>query len=91
MAEENGEPKSPYGQYSEHDIVLVEAGNYFIQVGNDIFTVDGKMAFSRKRAEFFFDGIQKDLTLLKKNGTSLEQEDANACLLLLRIIPMKVH
>jgi hypothetical protein len=91
MAEENGEPKSPYGQYSEHDIMLVEAGNYYIQVGSDIFTLDGKMSFSRKRAEFIYDGIFKDLTLLKENGNSIEQEDAKTCLSMLRIFPMRVQ
>ena len=89
MSEEK--PKSPYGQYSEEEVVLVEYGNYFIQVGSDIFSFDGKMAFSRKRAEFFYDGILKDLTTMKEKGNPKEQEDAKTCLLLLRIIAMRVH
>jgi len=69
----------------------VEYGNYFIQVGSDIFSFDGKMAFSRQRAEYFYDGIFKDLTAMKEKGNPREQEDAKSCLLLLRIIPMRVH
>lgn len=85
------DPKSPYGQYTEEDVVMVEYGNYFIQVGDDIFSYDGKMAFSRQRAEFFFDGIFKDLTTMKEKGNPKEQEDAVACLQRLRIVPMRVH
>lgn len=92
MSDEKDPPaKSPYGNYSEHDVMLVESGHYFIQVGSDIFSFDGKMAFTRDRAEHFFDGIFKDLTLMKKNGNDVEQKDAKACLLWLRIFPMRVH
>lgn len=85
------DPKSPYGQYSIADVVLVEAGHYFIQVGSDIFSYEGKMAFSRSRAEHFYDNIFKDLTAMKENGNKEEQDDAKACLRLLRIFPMRIH
>lgn len=91
MSDEKKDPKSPYGQYSISDVVLVEAGHYFIQVGTDIFSYDGKMAFSRSRAEHFYDSIFKDLTTMKEKGNKEEQADAITCLRLLRIFPMRIH
>jgi len=91
MSDEKGEPKGPYGQYTEHEVMLVEAGHYFIQVGSDIFSFDGKMAFTRQRAEQFYDSIFKDLTTMKERGNPEEQQDAKTCLLLLRIFPMRIH
>lgn len=91
MSDEKKDPKSPYGQYTEHEVMLVEAGHYFIQVGSDIFSYDGKMAFSRSRAEHFYDSIFKDLTAMKENGNKQEQADAKTCLGLLRIFPMRIH
>lgn len=91
MSEEKKPSKGPYGQYSVDEVMQVEAGNYFIQVGSDIFSYDGKMAFSRDRAEMFFDSIFNDLTAMKENGTEIQKQDAITCLLLLRIFPMRIH
>ena len=92
MSEENEDPKNkPYGQYTEEDVLMVEYGHYYVQVGGDIFSRDGKMAFTRARAEHFYDGILKDLNDIKETGTRREKEDAKSCLLWLRIIPMRVH
>jgi hypothetical protein len=91
MADEKEDPKSPYGQYTTADVVEVEAGHYFIQVGGDIFSFDGKMAFTRDRVEKLYDSIHGDLMAMKENGTNKQKEDAESCLLLLRIHPMRVH
>lgn len=85
------EDKSPYGQYSVEEVILVEAGHYFIQVGGDIFSFDGKMAFSRERAEMFYDTIFNDLNSMKENGTEIQQADAKSCLFFLRIHRMRIH
>ena len=91
MSDQKKDPKSPYGQYSEEEVMQVEAGHYFIQVGADIFSHDGKMAFNRDRAESIYDNIFDDLTAMKENGTDKQKEDAESCLLFLRIHPMRVH
>lgn len=83
--------KSPYGQYSLEEVMMVEAGHYFIQVGGDVFSYDGKMAFSRDRAEMFYDNILKDLNSMKTNGDERSKSDAKSCLLHLRICPMRIH
>lgn len=91
MPDEKKVPKSPYGQYSLEDVMLIEAGHYFIQVGGDIFSYDGKMAFSRDRAEMFYDNIFKDLTTMKENGDEKSSDDARSCLFFLRIHPMRIQ
>lgn len=88
---EKNDIKSPYGQYTLDEVMEVEAGNYFIQVGVDIFSHDGRMVFSRERAEFFFDKIFRDLTNMKKNGSKEVLSDAEACLFFLKIVPMRLH
>lgn len=91
MPDDKKDPKSPWGQYSEEEVIQVEAGHYFIQIGVDIFENEGKMAFTRETAEKLYDGIFEDLMAMKENGTEKQKEDATGCLLFLRIHPMRVH
>lgn len=82
---------SPYRHYSVEDIAMTEFGTYVIQVGDDLFSYNGKMGFSAKRAEMFYDDIIAGLNDMKKNGNKIEKEDALKCLLLLRIFPLRIH
>lgn len=69
-----------------------EAGNYYIQIGDGMFESEtGKLAFSKDRAEAFFDQIIAGLIDMRKNGTPEEKEEAIACQLNLRIIPLRFH
>ena len=83
--------KSPFGKYTVDEVIQAEAGNYVIQVGDDLFTYNGKMAFSRQRAEMFYDDIIAGLNDMKKNGSKIEREDAVKCLLLLRMLPFRIQ
>jgi hypothetical protein len=83
--------KSPYGNHSVEDVFMAEVGNYYIQVGHEIFEYEGKMVFSRDRAEAFFDDIVDDLNDLKENGDELEKKNAHKNLLYLKIFPFRVH
>lgn len=84
-------PKSPYINYTEEQIVATEAGHYVIQVGGDFFSYNGKMAFSKDRAEQFFETVIAGLIDLRVNGTETEYADATACLLNTRIMPLRIH
>lgn len=88
---EKDSKKSPYRNYSIEDIAMTEFGTYVIQVGDDLFSYNGKMGFSRKRAEMFYDDIIVGLHDMKKNGNHIEQEDAIKCLLFLKIFPLRIH
>jgi hypothetical protein len=91
MSDEKEDDKNPFITYSLEEIMQIEAGHYFIQIGTDVFSEEGKMAFSRDRAEHLYDGILEDLTLLSENGNEIQQADAKACLLFLQIHSMRIH
>lgn len=88
---DKGSKKSPYRNYSVEDIAATEFNTYVIQVGDDLFSYNGKMGFSLKRAEMFYDDILGGLHEMKKSGNKIEKEDAIKCLLLLRIFPLRIH
>ena len=93
MPSDSGVPKkSAYKFYSEEDIAATEFGTYVIQVGDELFkSPNGKMAFSKDRAEMFYDDILGGLMVMKKEGSEAEQKDAEKCLLRLRIFPLRFH
>lgn len=90
MSEKKTE-KSPYRQYTVQEVIEAEAGNYVIQVGGDLFSYNGKMAFSKDRAEMYYENVLAGLNDMKKNGSDEEKEDARKTLLLLRIYPLRFH
>lgn len=83
--------KSPYLNYSEAEIAATEYGIYVIQVGGDFFSSNGKMGFTKERAEMFFDNVVNGLNDLVNNGTDQEVADATTCLCNLRIMPLRIH
>lgn len=85
------EVQSPYKNYSLDEIASAESGNYVIQVGDDFFSYNGKIGFSRQRAEMFYDDVMAGLNEMKETGSDLEKEDAVKCLLLLRMFPLRIH
>ena len=94
MADEKKDEKNekgPYGNYSIQDVIEAEAGHYVIQVGGDLFSYNGKMAFSRDRTNRFYVDILNGLNHMKEHGSELEKEDALRCLLFLRVYPLRIH
>lgn len=70
----------------------VEAGHYYIQIGDNLFESEsGKLAFQKDRAEHFFAVVWQGLRDMKENGTPEEQAEADHCLLNFRIIPLRFH
>lgn len=90
MAEKKTD-KSPYGQYTVKEVIEAEAGNYVIQVGGDLFSYNGKMAFTKDRADMYYENVLAGLNDMKKNGSDLEKEDAVKCLIHLKIYPLRIH
>lgn len=84
--------KSPYKNHTIQEVMEAEAGHYYIQIGDGMFESDtGKLAFSKERAENFYLQILEGLKDMKKNGSKQDQEEALACLLNFRIIPLRFH
>lgn len=84
--------KSPYKDHSIEEVMQAEAGNYYIQIGDSMFESEtGKMAFSKERAEHFFDVVMEGLRAMRDEGDEQEQQDALVCLLNFRIVPLRFH
>lgn len=84
--------KSPYRDYSIADVHAAETGNYYIQIGAEIFqSENGKMAFNKKRVEEMFDTLRSGLEDMKRSKNQQEVEDAYSCLCNLKIYPLRIH
>lgn len=89
MSESN---KSPYRQHSVEDVIKAETGNYYIQIGDGMFESEqGKLAFSKERAEAFYDQIREGLLDMQKKGSQEDKDEAMFCLMNFRIIPLRFH
>lgn len=91
MKKKKKDDKSPYKHYTVEEVMAAESGNYTIQVGGDLFSYNGKMAFSKDRADHFYKNILAGLNDLKEHGTEVEKEDAIKCILHLKIIPLRIN
>jgi hypothetical protein len=90
MAEKN--EKSPYKNHSIEEVVAVETGFYYIQIGEDMFESEsGKLAFNKDRAESIYTKVWEGIKHMKKEGTEQERKDAENILLHFRIIPLRFH
>lgn len=86
------EERSPYHPFTVEEVMAAEAGQYYIQIGVEIFSSEnGKMAFSKPRAEELFETVMAGLLDMKKNGNEEEQEEAIKALLHFRIYPLRIH
>lgn len=84
--------KSPYKDHTIEDVLAIEAGNYYIQIGDSLFESEtGKIAFSKDRAENFYFQVLEGLKDMKKNGSQEDRDEAERCLLNFRIIPLRFH
>lgn len=84
--------KSPYRDHTIKEVMQVESGAYYIQMGDSMFESEsGKIAFSKERAEHFFMAVWEGLNDMRLNGDEKAQEDALHCLLNFRIIPLRFH
>ena len=89
MSESN---KSPYKQHSIEDVAKAETGNYYIQIGDGMFESEqGKLAFSKERAEAFYEQIREGLVDMRSKGSQEDKDEAMFCLMNFRIIPLRFH
>lgn len=84
--------KSPYGDKSVEDVLKVESGHYYVQLGHEILESEtGKLAFTKERAERLAKEAIGALNHLKKHGTDKEKQEAVYCLENFRIFPLRIH
>lgn len=91
MSDDKKEKKEVFGQYTVEEVAVIEFGHYYLQVGADIFSYNDKLAFSRDRAEHFYDSVLRDLIVMEKSKDPVAKQDAKSCMLHLRICKMRLH
>lgn len=86
------EEKSPYVGHSVEEVQKTEIGNYYIQIGENVFESDsGKLVFNRDRANSLYMSIWQGLDDVRDNGDPEDKEEALHCLRNFRIIPLRFH
>lgn len=84
--------ENPYPSNTFEEIMQTESGRYYIQVGEGMFeSENGKLAFTKERAEYFYMMAWEGLKNMKEHGSPEEQEDAHKCLLNFRIVSLRFH
>jgi hypothetical protein len=82
---------NPFVNATLEEIEQIENDYYILQIGADVFEMDGKMAFKKERAEDFYHTAIAGLKEMLEHGDKLEKEDAYRCLLLTRVIPLRIQ
>lgn len=86
------EEKSPYRSYTVKEVMELENGTFFIQIGDGLFESEtGKVAFTKDRAEYYYSVINNGLRDMKENGTPEDQKEAHDSLMNFRILPWRFH
>lgn len=85
------EPKSPYKNFTEEQVAKVEADNWIIQVGHELFYEGKYCAFSRNKTEELFEIIWAGFEKVRLTGTDIEKEEAFKSACNFRIIPLRIQ
>lgn len=84
--------RNPYKSHSIEEVMQAETGSYYIQIGTGLFeSENGKLAFTKERADDFYMAAWEGLKDMKQNGSPQERREAEECLLNFRIIPLRFH
>lgn len=83
--------KKPFGDYTFEQILSAEEESYVIQVGCDLFDLDGKLVFDKPAAAMYYNQILKELVSAIEGGSRYEKKEALRALCTLRIHPLRIN
>jgi hypothetical protein len=84
--------KSPYKDHTIEEVIATEKDAYYIQIDNTMFeSPSGKLAFTKERADKFYEQVMHGLLQMRESGTEAEKKEAIECLTNLRIVPLRFH
>jgi hypothetical protein len=83
--------KDPFVNYTTEQVFASEALLYVIQVGADVFEVEGQWFFVKKAATVYYNKILRELMKDIYKGTTKEQKRAKKILGTLKIVPLRMH
>lgn len=85
------EPKNPFVNYTTEEVLASEAVTYIIQVGTELFNINGRWVFSKKSAAIYHNKILRELSMQLNSGNKRDRDRAQKALAGLKILPLRVH
>lgn len=82
---------NPYINMTLEEVADAESKFFYIQVGDEVVEYDGRLTFSKKRAENLFYELRNSLSHMIKEGDSEEQTTALDGLKNFHIHPLRIH
>lgn len=82
---------NPYLGFTLEQLFRIESNSFVVQVGDDFFSNDSGYAFTKTKAEYFYDEIYKSLTDLLHTGITKDKEEAMEVLKSFKILPLRLH
>jgi len=83
--------KSPFINYTVDEVMASEASTFVIQVGSDVFHVNGRWVFNKRSAVVYYNKILRTILDQMHNGTKRERKDAKRVLQNFKILPLRLH
>lgn len=83
--------KGPFVNYTPEQIFLSESVLYIIQVGPEVFEVNGQWFFAKKSATTYYNRIIKELLNQLHNGTNKQKNRAKKLLTDVKIVPLRMQ
>jgi hypothetical protein len=83
--------KGPFKNYTVDEVMASEAAAFVIQVGSDVFHVNGRWVFNKRSAVVYYNKILRTILDQMHNGTKRERKDAKRVLENFKILPLRLH
>jgi hypothetical protein len=83
--------KKSFGHYTLEEIQAIEAVNYIIIAGKDLFSVKGQFFFSQANAVKFYKKIYLECSRMLVEGTPSQKRNAKRVLKNLHVEPLRIH
>ncbi len=83
--------KNPFITYTVEEVMASEASAYVIQVGSEVFSVNGKWIFNKKSARIYYGKILRDILDQMQNGNKKERNNAQKVLENFKVLPLRLH
>lgn len=83
--------KNPYINVTLEEVAHAEAKFFYIQVGGEIVEYNGRLTFSKEKADYLFYELQNNLVHMVSKGTDEERNTALTGLKNFRVHPLRIH
>lgn len=83
--------KSPFRGYDVQDVFDTEASHFALQLGNDYYSKNGDLVFSKKDVEKHYTTILSKILDAIHSGNEKNRANAIKCLETFRVHKLRIH